>query len=95
MIRFVIFCFCVVTLLLSVASEVVKFGGCDITNDLCEINEVQVEPCKEASKNQACRIKRGKNAGIDVYFTPKFASETLHSQPYWLALNNTIVMNWY
>lgn len=46
------------------------YNVADITNDLCEINEVQVEPCKEASKNQACRIKRGKNAGIDVYFTP-------------------------
>ncbi|GJQ82334.1 hypothetical protein Trydic_g407 [Trypoxylus dichotomus] len=83
MIRFVIFCFCVVTLLWSVAAEVVNFGGCDYTDNLCDVNEVRIDPCKEASRNQACRIKRGKLASIDVYFTPKIAAQTLHSQPYW------------
>ncbi|XP_011505551.1 PREDICTED: MD-2-related lipid-recognition protein-like [Ceratosolen solmsi marchali] len=74
------------TILLTVNADVVQWKPCPTepnTPSFCEINEVRVNPCKEAAQGKACNLKKGEDAKISFDFTPKFTSSKLESRAYW------------
>ncbi|XP_058795440.1 MD-2-related lipid-recognition protein-like [Phymastichus coffea] len=69
---------------LAVHAEVVPFKACPETKtNFCTINEIRVDPCKEAAQGKACVLKKGEDATISYDFTPKFESKNLESRAFW------------
>ncbi|XP_022912816.1 NPC intracellular cholesterol transporter 2-like [Onthophagus taurus] len=82
MLKFIVLCFCLATLFCSVLSAVVNVSPCDDYENQC-IDEVRINPCKEAARNAPCKAKKGSKVEVEVDFTPDFDSNSLLSQPYW------------
>ncbi|XP_020279274.1 MD-2-related lipid-recognition protein-like [Pseudomyrmex gracilis] len=74
-------------LVLSVVyAEVVHFTSCPPDPDVveaCTVNEVRVDPCREAEERKPCGLKKGRNASISFDFTPEFGGEYLETRAYW------------
>ena len=82
--RIVIFVFAVLTLISAVVCEIVSVENCAPNIDKCKINEVRIDPCKEAATKRPCKIKRGKPASIEIDYTANFASETFTAEATYL-----------
>ncbi|XP_043476549.1 MD-2-related lipid-recognition protein-like [Leptopilina heterotoma] len=74
----------VLLLICTAFAEEVQWHYCTPeSQDLCTIQNVQVDPCKEAVNNLPCRLKKGLDAQISFNYTANFNAENASSQAYW------------
>jgi len=76
--------FFISVLILGVQSESLPVRDCQGDESVnCEVNDIRITPCKGFAKSGFCRFKLNTVAHLEVDFTPKFESPTVHSQMYW------------
>ncbi|XP_043284140.1 MD-2-related lipid-recognition protein-like [Venturia canescens] len=71
-----------------VHADVVPFRPCPVEDPQapvnCTINEVRINPCKEASQGKPCRFKRGINASLEFDYVANFAAPALEGRAFWV-----------
>ncbi|XP_055316439.1 MD-2-related lipid-recognition protein-like [Sitodiplosis mosellana] len=73
---------CLTWLVCGLNAEVVKTETCYSTPGQCKISEVRIDPCREASENRPCVVRRGTNAQISFDFTPEWSVPNVYSNVY-------------
>ncbi|KAB0799195.1 hypothetical protein PPYR_07075 [Photinus pyralis] len=74
---YLLFFFAALTLSSVVVAEVARFGNCASNKDKCTVHEVRINPCKEASTNKPCKVRRGRPGSLEIDYTPHFDSQNL------------------
>ncbi|XP_014239990.1 mite group 2 allergen Tyr p 2-like [Cimex lectularius] len=81
--------FIVAVCLAFVAAEQVQFQYCSTRGqEQCEISDVHIDPCAEAEKNEPCKLKLGKSAGISFKYKANWdqGENDLKTRAYWASV---------
>ncbi|XP_076658720.1 MD-2-related lipid-recognition protein [Halictus rubicundus] len=49
----------------------------------CTVDEVYIEPCREAAESKACKVRRGTNTNMTIHYTPNFSSDVMTGRIFW------------
>lgn len=72
-------------------AEVVSYQNCVDSVDVCNIDEVRVDPCPQAAERAACHIRRRRPSKMSFDFTPKFDADSLEASLVWVKKWNRVV----
>ncbi|XP_041981404.1 MD-2-related lipid-recognition protein-like [Aricia agestis] len=71
-----------------VIADVPAWTKCsEASDEVCSISEIRVDPCKDPN---ACKFKKGKQATIDIDYTPSFGGGKIKTGLFWASPNGDV-----